>query len=114
MPFINTKINVPLSREREETVKARLGEAIALIPGKSEQWLMLNFTDNCRLWFRGDASAPTAMVEVELFGSADDADCSRLTARICEIFSAELGISPDRVYVNYTFGTSWGWNGGNF
>ena len=84
-----------------------------MLPGKTEQWLMLNFTDRCRLWFHGDDTAPMAMLEVEIFGHASDADCSRLNARICEIFSAVLGIAPDHVYVNYTFSTAWGWNGGN-
>ena len=114
MPFINTKVNIPIPQEKEAAIKEKLGKAIALIPGKTEQWLMLNFSENCHLWFQGENDAPMAMVEVEIFGSADGSDCSRLTARICEILGEELGIVPDRVYVNYTFSTAWGWNGGNF
>ena len=114
MPFIDTRLNRPLPKDKEESIKRRLGEAIAIFPGKSEQWLMLNFTDNARLWFRGDDSEPMAMVEVQLLGNASRPDCEKMTARICDILEQELGVAPDHVYVNYTFSTSWGWNGGLF
>jgi phenylpyruvate tautomerase PptA (4-oxalocrotonate tautomerase family) len=114
MPFINTRINRPLSPEKEELLKTRLGEAISTFPGKSEQWLMLGFEDNARLWFRGEKDFPMAFVEVELLGEAADAVCEKMTARICEILSDVLGISPDAVYVKYVFIKSWGWNGQNF
>ena len=114
MPFINTKVSVPLTREKEELLKARFGEAIETFHGKTERWLMLDFSDNCRLWFAGSNDRPAAMVEVELLGTADNATCTRMTARVCGILGEVLGIDPDRVYVNYTFSTAWGWNNTNF
>ena len=114
MPFIDTKLNVRLSQEKEAILKAKLGEAISNFPGKSEYWLMLNFTDNCRMWFRGYEHFPIAMVEVKLFGSADEKTCSRMTKTLCDLFQKELDISPDHVYVKYEFADRWGWNGENF
>ena len=114
MPFIDTKLNIRLSKEKEAVLKAKLGEAIATFAGKSEYWLMLNFTDNCRMWFRGHDRFPVAMVEVELLGVADDEACSRMTAIICKLFAEELAISPEHVYVRYSFTDHWGWNGENF
>lgn len=43
MPMIDTKVSVPISTETEERMKEQLGKAIALLPGKSEKWLMLRF-----------------------------------------------------------------------
>ena len=114
MPFIDTKLNIKLTEEKEVALKARLGEAIATFPGKSEYWLMLNFTDNSRMWFRGYNNFPIAMVEVKLFGTADEETCSRMTGIICRLFKEELDISPDHVYVKYEFTDHWGWNGENF
>lgn len=114
MPFIDTKLNVRLSEEKEAVLKQKLGEAISNFPGKSEYWLMMSFTDNCRLWFRGYNSFPIAMVEVKLFGSAEEAICNRMTNIISQIFKDELGITPDHLYVKYEFVESWGWNGENF
>lgn len=52
MPFINVKTNVKISKENEVAIKTMLGEAIALIPGKSEKSLMLSMEES-RMWFRG-------------------------------------------------------------
>ena len=41
MPYIQTMTNVGISGKKEQTIKQRMGEAIELIPGKTESWLML-------------------------------------------------------------------------
>lgn len=114
MPFISTKLSVPLTAEKEAALKSSFGKAIEMLPGKTERWLMLDFTDNCRLWFAGDSGAPTAYVEVNIYGSADAASYNRLTGEITRILGNELGIAADRVYVKYEETENWGWNGGNF
>lgn len=43
MPYIHTKVSNEISPEQEKSLKTQLGEAISLLPGKSEQWLMLDF-----------------------------------------------------------------------
>ncbi len=113
MPYIHTKTNVTISGENEIALKNEFGKAITLIPGKSERWLMLNFTDGERMWFAGDNS-PAAMLEVELFGGADDAAYDSLTEKLTEIVSTQLNIESSRVYVKYEEIEHWGWNSGNF
>ena len=61
MPFINVKISENLSDTQVDNIKSRLGEAISLIPGKSEAWLMVNIQDNCKLYFKGTNDKPTAL-----------------------------------------------------
>ncbi|MBR2722276.1 MAG: hypothetical protein IKC31_01060 [Clostridia bacterium] len=114
MPFIDTKLNFPLSEEKEAALKAKLGEAIAVFPGKNEYWLMLNFSDSCRMWFRGHNSFPIAMVEVKLFGAPKAEHCQAMTREICRIFGEELALPADRIYVEYSHTDQWGWNGENF
>ena len=114
MPFINTKLSVPLSAEKEAALKAAYGKAIEILPGKTERWLMLDFTDNCRMWLGGKGDAPTAYVEVSIYGSADAKSYDRLTGEITRILGSELGIPAERVYVRYSETENWGWNGGNF
>ena len=54
------------------------------------------------------------MIEAKVLGSVDPSASSKMTAKVCEILQAQLGIPGDTVYVSY-FGTSnWGWNGSNF
>lgn len=109
MPFINTKVTNEITKEKEEMLKAELGKAIALI-GKGEAYLMLNFEDNCRLWFGGKNDEDTAFVEVSLLGHITKDKAQNLTAAICEVFERELGISGDKVYVKYSETDLWGFN----
>lgn len=114
MPFINSKVTVSLSEEKKETIKSRLGKAIALIPGKSETWLMVGFEDNYSLYFKGNQEDETAFVEVKIFGSTSSQAYDALTLEICKIMQEEAGIPQNRVYVKYEEVENWGWNGNNF
>lgn len=114
MPFINSKVNVSLSEEEKEQLKAKLGKAISLIPGKSESWLMLGFEDNYSLYFKGKNNTKMAFVEVKIFGQTTNRDCEHLTAEICRIYKEVLGIAQDKIYVKYEEVKYWGWNGTNF
>lgn len=114
MPFINSKVSVALTEEKKESIKTKLGQAISLIPGKSESWLMVGFEDQCSLYFRGAKEEKVAFVEVKIFGAASKSALGALTKAICDIYKEELGIDGDKVYVKYEEVSHWGWNGSNF
>ncbi len=114
MPMISTKTNVTISPEQEIELKSKLGEAISILSGKSERWLMLSFEDKCRLYFQGENSEALAYVEVKVFGRIDYSQSNKLSAKICEIFGEVLNINASNVYIKYEEVDMWGWNGGNF
>ena len=87
MPFIDSKVSVKITKEQETELKSRLGQAISLIPGKSEQWLMAGFEDDYHLYFRGDDSEPMAFIEVRIFGGSNRDAFSKMTAEITKIFN---------------------------
>lgn len=113
MPFIDVSLTKKLTAESENAIKSALGDAISLFPGKSEAWLMCRISDGEHMWFKG-SDEDCAFTEVKLLGSVDPVGAERFTARMCEILEKEAGISPSRVYVRYTGGGDWGWNGSNF
>ncbi len=113
MPFIDVKTNKQVSKNEEIALKAALGKAIAILPGKSEQWLMLEIKDGCRMYFHGD-DAPCAMLQVQVFGKINTEKCEELTAEICRIMDDTLQISPENTYVKYEEISLWGWNSQNF
>jgi phenylpyruvate tautomerase PptA (4-oxalocrotonate tautomerase family) len=113
MPFINVKTNASVPEEKMTDIKTRLGQAITVIPGKSESWLMVGIEPGYALWFKGKAD-PAAMVEVSIFGSPSSSALSELTRKITEILGSELGIPAASVYVKYECTDDWGWNGSNF
>lgn len=50
MPFITARVNIPINKEQELKIKSGLGKAIELVPGKSEEYLLLNIKDECHMY----------------------------------------------------------------
>lgn len=113
MPFINIKYSQEITPEQEEKLKTELGKAVCII-GKSENWLMLGFEQNCTLYFNGEKYEKIVFVDISLYGTATPASCNMMTKEVCGLFSNVLGVPADKIYVKYSFTDNWGWNGGNF
>ncbi len=109
MPYIDISTNATLNSEQLDNIKHLCGRAISLIPGKSEQYLMVKISDKANLWFQGDEST-AAMVEISLFGKASRENCESLTKEICGVLEREADIPPQRTYVKYQFIDTWGYN----
>ena len=114
MPMIVTHTTEEITKEKKAALTRALGEAITLLPGKTEAYLMLEFQGGCEMAFHGDAELPLAFVEVKLLGKSTKAAYEALTARLCEIMDKVLGVAPDGVYVKYAEVDHWGYAGSNF
>ncbi len=114
MPFISVNTTESIQEEQAKKLKEKLGEAISLIPGKSENWLMLEFCDKKIMYFKGENDRPLAFVSVSLYGKATSESYNRLTEQICNILYTTLGIPVDCIYVKYQEKEHWVWNSSNF
>ena len=111
MPYINVKTNNIIPIDKEEAIKDKIGKEITLI-GKTENWLMVDFNDNCHLYFKGSTVEPIAYVEVKLYGTSTE--YNELTGAITSILEEELGIKPENIYISYFETQNWGYGGSNF
>lgn len=108
MPYIDVNVNCEISEEKEVALKAALGEIIAVIPGKSEGSLMIQFKDNCRLWHSGE-NGPVAFINVMLLGSAPKDAYKGFADRVIALFHKELGIDGQHIYVKFEEVPNWFW-----
>lgn len=114
MPFIDSRVSIKMTPEQKKELKTRLGEAIEVIPGKSESWLMIDLADEQTMYFRGEDTEPTAFICVNIYGSDDEFAFGRMTECLTEIYGEVLGVKPDHMYIKYDASMYWGWNGSNF
>lgn len=114
MPFINLKISVDLSKEKEELLRLKLGKAIEIIPEKSEEWLMIGFEDNYKLHFKGKELSKGAFINVKIFGKTTKEIYAKFTKELCRLLEEVLEIPSDKVFITYDEIEVWGWNGENF
>ena len=75
---------------------------------------MLNFEDDCKMYFKGESSSPIAFVDVSVFGKSTSEGCENMTKEVCSVLNRVLAIPADKVYVKYSGTTQWGWNNMNF
>ena len=114
MPYIDVKTTVTLTKEKIDLLKTKIAEILASsFPGKTENWLMLNFAGGCSMYFAG-SDADCMLVDIAIFGSQADSSYDKMTAAVCELIEKECGIAQNRVYVKYSEYSHWGWNGMNF
>lgn len=113
MPFIDSKITVPMTQEQKDTIKSELGKAITTL-NKTETYLMVGIEDSYDLYMAGKKLDKGAYVSVSLLGSASSDAYSRMTGQICDIYEKVLGIPGQSIYVTYHGIRDWGWNGSNF
>lgn len=113
MPFINTKVSVPLNEQNREAIKTAFGQSISVM-GKGEKFLMVGFEDNVPLYFGGEKQEKCAFVDIKVFGDVDPDQVNQMTALVCQTMEMVLGIPADKTYVTYQSISDWGWNGRNF
>ena len=113
MPYIHAHCNVKLNLEQKELFCKRAGEIISILPGKSEQWLMVEIEDQQTIFYAG-SSEPCAIVTVDLYGAGDLHSYEQFTDSLSVLFSGITNIPLNRIYVRYLETQTWGWNGKNF
>lgn len=116
MPYIDSITSVKLSEQNKESLKSKIGEAMCQIPGKTEEWLFVRFQDSQTLYFKGKLQDNAAIVEVKMLGSQEMSVKDNFTALMCDIYSEELGIPKENIYVIFYEipKGDWGWNGSLF
>jgi len=112
MPYIQVSTSCAITDGQELAMKTQIGKAIELIPGMKEAYMMLRFDGSSHLYFGGESDC--AFLEVRRFGLVPADAAEALTARLTEIVSETLGLSPARIYVQYLQAPYWGCRGHNF
>ena len=111
MPHIKTSTNIKIEDEKLNNIKIKYGEAIRLM-GKTEDWLMLEFNDNSKMYFKGDNTNPIAFIDAKVLGNVNNSN--EMTAKLTEIIGEELNIPSNQIYIAYQGYSDWGYSGRNF
>jgi len=110
MPYINITTNKEITQAKMTAIKAKLGEAITLIPGKVEAGLIVGFV-NSGLMFHAGEQCDAAFVTVDIFSFTTNEAWDALIAAITKILGDELGIESRHIYIKVSGNKIWGSNG---
>ena len=111
MPYICLKLSKEPDPRQKEQIKARMGEIITLIPGKSEAVTMVDVSGGHSLYLGGRPLENGAFVEVRLLGKAEQKAKEAFTEAVFKSLK-ELAGSPEKeVYLTISEFDNWGYGG---
>jgi phenylpyruvate tautomerase PptA (4-oxalocrotonate tautomerase family) len=114
MPYLRIQTNLALSGEASRALAARSSAVVAEQLGKPERYVMTSVETSPAMQFAG-TTEPLAYLELKSIGLQESMTAA-ISEVLCNLVSAEAGISPDRIYIEFADAPRkmWGWNGGTF
>jgi phenylpyruvate tautomerase PptA (4-oxalocrotonate tautomerase family) len=111
MPLLKIETTVTLSEEKQKALLASFSKMVAGTIGKPEQYVMVTLGHAAILMSGRPGDA--AFVEVRSIGGLTNEVNRKLSEQVCHLLKDALGISTDRIFLNFTDvnGGNWGWNG---
>ncbi|MDR1901127.1 MAG: hypothetical protein LBQ88_02425 [Treponema sp.] len=109
MPYISVAIGQKLTAQQKEKVKTELGRLITIIPGKTEQDLIVHIQDGAL--YMGGTEAPSAYIDLRLYIKTDMEAKKRFTRELFAFITGEFGIEADRQYLTISEYDNWGYDG---
>ena len=114
MPLLRLETSVTLPEDKRKALLASLSKAVAETIGKPEQYVMV--TASQAVMLMSGKPVDGAFVDLRSIGGLSDEVNRKLSQHVCKLLKDTLGVSPDRVYLNFTEvdAGNWGWNGSTF
>ena len=113
MPYLKIQTNQAISAGTTALLR-KASQLVAKELGKPEQYVMVALAPPVPMLFAG-TDAPTAYLELKSIG-LPGAATGHLSQALCALIEDELGISKERVYIEFADAprAMWGWNGATF
>lgn len=114
MPYLKIETNKRLDEAAAQALLKKSSAFTATLLGKPEKWIMVSICPGAAMMFDGSAEL-SAYVELKSISLTQEA-CGELSKSLCEFLHAELGVLPERVYIEFwnINGKMFGWNKGTF
>lgn len=114
MPYLKIETNKELDKPAEQKLLIKASAFTATLLNKPEKWIMVSVFQRIPMLFDGSTEG-TAYLELKSINLSPD-KCAELSQQLCAFINAELGISAERIYIEFwdINGKMFGWNGGTF
>ncbi|MFO8025546.1 phenylpyruvate tautomerase MIF-related protein [Thiohalophilus sp.] len=110
MPLLKIQSNQAVEPARAEQLVTAASALVAGQLGKPERYVMVVLEPPTPMSF-GGSTAPLAYLELKSIGLPQD-KTPALSEALCGLILEQLGIDPDRVYIEFADAprAMWGWN----
>lgn len=114
MPLLKLETTIVVPDEQRKALLVSLSKAVAGTIGKPEQYVMVTLGQAAMLMSGKPGDA--AWVDIRSIGGLSGDVNRKLAQQVCQLLQDSLGITPDRVYLNFTDvkAVNWGHDGSTF
>jgi len=111
MPYIHITTSKTLDSVQKEQIKSELGKLVLIIPGKSEEVLMVAFCDGAKLFYAGKNKENAAFVAINTHGSCGFDEKKRLTEEVFALMQKVVGVAKENMFLTISEYSHWGFQG---
>jgi phenylpyruvate tautomerase PptA (4-oxalocrotonate tautomerase family) len=114
MPLLKLQTSVAVAGEQKKRLLAELSKTLAQVTGKPENYVMVALEAGDLLM--AGTAGPAAFVDIRGIGGLTKPVNAKLAKVVGDLLKKELGIEPERTYLNFSdvAAHNWGWNGATF
>jgi phenylpyruvate tautomerase PptA (4-oxalocrotonate tautomerase family) len=114
MPLLKIQSNQSLDDARANQLVSAASKLVAEQLGKPERYVMVALEPPVPMSFAGSTD-PLAYLELKSVGLPQD-KTPALSAALCGLINEQMGIDPQRVYIEFADAprAMWGWNNATF
>jgi phenylpyruvate tautomerase PptA (4-oxalocrotonate tautomerase family) len=99
LPTLIIRTNAPVASTDADALLKQASTTVAHALGKPERYVMVILEPPAAMCF-GGSTDPLAFLELKSLGLPED-QTPQLSATLCDLLKTELGIPPDRVYIEF-------------
>ena len=117
MPLLQIHLTTPsVAQDVLNQIHVQSADLLAEQIGKSVEYVMVLVRTGESISFAKDNDTPCAYMEVKNVGELSSDLTERLTSKLSNLLNEILGVTVDRIYVEYQESARhlWGWNGKTF
>ena len=114
MPYLQINTNQSVNAEKSQQLMQNASKTVAEILGKSENYVMVSLQESVQMMFAG-SNEPLAYLQLKSLG-LPESSTTDFSQALCGLLNKELGIAPERIYIEFTNPDRhmWGWNNKTF
>jgi phenylpyruvate tautomerase len=114
MPYLKIQTNHAIDSNKAMDLIKTASRLVAEGLGKPERYVMVALEPPLAMVFAG-SDAPAVFMELKSLGLSDS-QTPGLSAQLCQLMSQELGVSGDRIYIEFQAPPRkmWGWDSSTF
>ena len=107
MPYVAVNTSQKLSDVQKDKIKTELGRLITILPTKTEAGTLVDFSGD-RTFYKAGEKVDGAFIEIRLFRKSDFEPKKKFTEDTFKMFSRELGLKEENMYLNIMEFDNWG------